>query len=572
MTPNQQRTERSHQRGGLFGAALFSVLLLGLLLIGLGAPSAVQETTADQGPAVADGHHERASTAPHTDGSTGSSRTGVHRAAADEPVGDDVTAISSCTTITEPGQYQLTSDILDAPNATCLEIRSDNVAVDGGGHRLDGATGTETQTGVYVNGTGVEHRLRNVTVEGLQLTDWTIGVHFRETTGGVVEDLSVSRGLYGVWTVRSDGNRVQDSRVRNTTIGFAHLDADGVVLANDSATDNTWGIHFEDGSTDAVVKNTTARNNQNWDYYVHRFDEPANHTVRSLSMSSATVSFDGGRHVALRSVESPPTLTERGVSLRGAVEYGRAGSNPSFDWLSVESRASERTASSLSLWRYAWNRPDEPRSTGNWARATGPTTVSDSGTAVRVSEPALPRPASSILFGLATTTEAPEDSSPLEVSTGPATNESNGTTTVSGTVSSFGGAESVTVSVAYWPEGEPAATQWSNSTQVETGPVSASLSLEADTTYSYRLSVRTDDGRVGTGDVRTLQTPPAATDPGDQPAQNGDSPGDSTTAGEQESDSGLLDGTGVSKRLAVILGVAGLAVVTLLGVATYRIL
>lgn len=114
--------------------------------------------------------------------------------------GLDRKQISSCSTIDEPGRYELTSEITNGGGTrisqSCIEIRSGNVILDGNGHVIDGR-GTSHTIGVAVrtseNSSNKEVRIENVTV-----TDWHKGVAFHSAAQGRVQDVSASGNVYGI--------------------------------------------------------------------------------------------------------------------------------------------------------------------------------------------------------------------------------------------------------------------------------------------------------------------------------------------------------------------------------------
>ena len=48
------------------------------------------------------------------------------------------TPITSCTTITSSGSYELQNDILNNPSTICIHITASSVILDGKGHTIDG--------------------------------------------------------------------------------------------------------------------------------------------------------------------------------------------------------------------------------------------------------------------------------------------------------------------------------------------------------------------------------------------------------------------------------------------------
>ncbi|WP_135302084.1 right-handed parallel beta-helix repeat-containing protein [Haloarcula amylovorans] len=128
--------------------------------------------------------------------------------------------IDTCTTITEPGRYELTTDLQDSGVETCIHVRSDDVVLDGDGHVVDGV-GRNGTVGVRVfNGTDGERlgpELTNVTVTDVRVRDWERGVVAGEIFQGGptlrVSDLDARDNAGGLFLYD-----VEDSTVENVTL------------------------------------------------------------------------------------------------------------------------------------------------------------------------------------------------------------------------------------------------------------------------------------------------------------------------------------------------------------------
>ena len=93
--------------------------------------------------------------------------TGGAAAATPQP-----TAISSCTTLSSPGQYVLTADVRNGGASACLVIRASGVTLDGNGHTVDGVDDRQS-VGVLVSGSA-----SGATVGNLVVTDWGDGLRY----------------------------------------------------------------------------------------------------------------------------------------------------------------------------------------------------------------------------------------------------------------------------------------------------------------------------------------------------------------------------------------------------------
>ena len=258
------------------------------------------------------------------------------------------TEIDSCTDIEASGAYVLTEDLADSDAETCIEVRADDVTLNGDGHTIDGM-GVEDSTGVLVDG------FENVTVRDLTVTDWTVGITYRVDAAGTVTDLTATANGLGVsvddsseislaesaldnngagarFSV-SDGNTITDTTANdNDDYGLYFVDSsendlrgvtannndgDGITLEESSSNtlvdstvnDNERGIHVVRGdSLDNEIEDVTAVDNEEWAYEseLDSFgDRDDSNVVSALDVGSATVSFAEGE-IGVVGVENAP--------------------------------------------------------------------------------------------------------------------------------------------------------------------------------------------------------------------------------------------------------------------------
>lgn len=170
----------------------------------------------------------------------------------------EATPIDSCTEITRPGRYVLAGDVVDSDASTCIRIRSSDVVLAGGGHRIDGV-GTFGTAGIVVRAGG-DDRLSNVTVRNVTATDWDDGVRFIGVEGGAVVGSTTANNRVGLSLLNARDVRVADNVARGNRLrGISLLESSANnTLANNTATDNAlYGIHLVEGG----VRNNTLVDN-----------------------------------------------------------------------------------------------------------------------------------------------------------------------------------------------------------------------------------------------------------------------------------------------------------------------
>ena len=139
--------------------------------------------------------------------------------------------IEDCTTIDEPGEYELKNDITGGGDDACIEIRAEDVTLDGNGYRLEG---DGTGMGVFVHTEGQSVTVQNLTVRNFEQGIW----------GGFASDLTVRAA-----TVERNGTGIggRDSMVltcvdsvvrQNEGTGIRGFDIDGMTVRDCEIRDN----------------------------------------------------------------------------------------------------------------------------------------------------------------------------------------------------------------------------------------------------------------------------------------------------------------------------------------------
>ncbi|MEA5386840.1 right-handed parallel beta-helix repeat-containing protein [Haloarculaceae archaeon H-GB11] len=172
--------------------------------------------------------------------------------------------IESCTTVTEPGRYALTQDVVDSEKDTCIRIRSSDVVLLGHGHRIDGV-GAFGTAGVVASSPG-PGPLRNVTVRNVSVTDWDDGIRFIGVEDGAVVLTTTATNRVGLSLLNAPDNRLADNVARDNRLrGISLFESSANnTLVNNTATDNgLFGIHLvEAGVRNNTLVNNTASNNE----------------------------------------------------------------------------------------------------------------------------------------------------------------------------------------------------------------------------------------------------------------------------------------------------------------------
>jgi hypothetical protein len=125
--------------------------------------------------------------------------------------------VSSCAVITQPGVYELDSNVTTT-SSTCFEITADDVVLDGNGHVVNGVNGSGTA--VALSGTGGDVR-SNVTVRNVTLVNWNRSVYADHASDTTLAALTVINGSSPTVVVEnaSDSVTLTDVTVADTSTG-----------------------------------------------------------------------------------------------------------------------------------------------------------------------------------------------------------------------------------------------------------------------------------------------------------------------------------------------------------------
>lgn len=165
--------------------------------------------------------------------------------------------IDSCTTISEPGTYELTADIGNSDADRCLLIETADVTLEGNGHLVDGVDGPNS-FGVYVDADAGDR----TTVRNLTVRDWEEGV--RVVDGDtVVEDVEAVSNVDGLSAQQvNDGVRFENVDVHdNTDDGIEAIDVLDLFVIDSRSADNAEDGLYLDNADDGDVRNNLVENN-----------------------------------------------------------------------------------------------------------------------------------------------------------------------------------------------------------------------------------------------------------------------------------------------------------------------
>lgn len=164
------------------------------------------------------------------------------------------TRIDSCTTITEPGEYELAADITHTGSGVCIHIRADDVTLDGKGFALRGPRNFSSY-GISTMG--------NVEVRNLEVRDFTYGFNVPRPRGRFENVVSVHNRISGFSLgTAAERTRITDSDIsHNGSAGIGAFKADRLRISDNTIDWNDTGIVFRQAVSRSTVRRNSISNN-----------------------------------------------------------------------------------------------------------------------------------------------------------------------------------------------------------------------------------------------------------------------------------------------------------------------
>ena len=125
-------------------------------------------------------------------------------------------AVTGPVVIDDPGTYELTKDIIDTKAPVCIEIRCDNVVLDGKGHRITGVDAANS-AGVLVHGS---RPLSHVVIRNLATQDWFYGIYVWGARDVTISGVTASSNYFGIALNPAADSTVRDSRITGNSYGM----------------------------------------------------------------------------------------------------------------------------------------------------------------------------------------------------------------------------------------------------------------------------------------------------------------------------------------------------------------
>lgn len=160
--------------------------------------------------------------------------------------------IMGCTEITEPGKYQLTHNVSSVES--CIEIKADNVEIDGSGYTIkgDGKAGT----------TGIQLRAREgVEIKNLEVKNYKKGIYLAHSYKSHLENIELAGNAQRALEIEySMKDTLENIDAHDNKYGVRVYGSSQLTLKNSQINDNNWGIVLKESSNNQVESNQVNNN------------------------------------------------------------------------------------------------------------------------------------------------------------------------------------------------------------------------------------------------------------------------------------------------------------------------
>jgi parallel beta-helix repeat protein len=203
-----------------------------------------------------------------------------------------LTNISDCTTITSPGEYVLTNDIIDSTDTICIDIQASNVTLDCQGHTIDGIDSSDS-IGINVNS------VNNVSINNCIISDFELGTFVYSSSYNTLSNITTySNTRHGIHILLSNFSTLSNIlSYSNDLVGILYEKSNYSTLSNIITYSNFIGTYLFNNSNYNNVSNVTSYSNQASGFIIG-FSSNYN------DVSNITTYSNGFGGIVLRSAES----------------------------------------------------------------------------------------------------------------------------------------------------------------------------------------------------------------------------------------------------------------------------
>jgi parallel beta-helix repeat protein len=171
--------------------------------------------------------------------------------------------ITGCAVLNSAnGFYNLTQDVLNSANTTCISVGADNVTLDCGGKAIDGLGGSNTH-GIFVSA------VKNFTARNCVVSDWDHVIFLNNVSGSAVYGGNLT-GNNGIEMYNSWRNNISGNVVGALSYGIYMSNSSFNSLYGNRIGNGTVGIAFFSVSSNNTVSGGQVRNPSSFAFYIYQ--------------------------------------------------------------------------------------------------------------------------------------------------------------------------------------------------------------------------------------------------------------------------------------------------------------
>ena len=170
--------------------------------------------------------------------------------------------IDNCSFLDTAGEiYNLTQDIDDSSNTTCVNVTADNVTLDCNGYKIDGVYSASTY-GVYAFGRN------NITVKNCNITDWWYGVYLSSSFNSMIFNNNLTNNYHGIEMIDSWQNNISKNFEESVNNDIYLSNSSYNSIGHNSMWNSDIGISFYSASNDNTVFRNIFESFNNYAIYI----------------------------------------------------------------------------------------------------------------------------------------------------------------------------------------------------------------------------------------------------------------------------------------------------------------
>jgi parallel beta-helix repeat protein len=161
------------------------------------------------------------------------------------------------------GFYNLTQDVLNSANTTCINVAADNVTLECGGKAIDGLGGSNTN-GIYAGS------VKNFTARNCAVSDWWYAIYLDNVTGSTLYGGDFTASRNGIEMSNSWRNNISNNVIDGTDYVVRMTNSSFNLLNGNRISNGTVGVAFFSVSSNNTISGGSVRNPSSFAFYIYQ--------------------------------------------------------------------------------------------------------------------------------------------------------------------------------------------------------------------------------------------------------------------------------------------------------------